>query len=143
MWVNNNDEKLDKDRIGQDKMAMLLSTSALQTLERVKVVIEHNSAANTKRTRTEKKTAMSASQLSSCTLREVCAGLRRREAAKTFVNILALASQQMVKTEQCLLEHVKPSRSNKAIPNDFVKVHDIFLTLRENATCTRPPVSVA
>lgn len=143
MWVNNNDDKQDKGRIGRDSMTMLLSTGALQTLERVKIVIEQNAATSIKRARREKTSAMLSSQLSSCTFREVCTGLRRREAANMFVNILALASQQMVKAEQCSPEYVKPSRSNKTMPNDVVKVHDIVLTLRENATCTRMPVLVA
>lgn len=122
---------------------MLLSTGAIQTLERVKVVIERNSATSIKRTRTEKKTILSTSQLPSCTLREVCTGLRRREAAKTFVNILALASQQMIKAEQCLPEYGKLSRLNKAVPITYAKVQDIVLTLHNNTTCAPMSVSVA
>ncbi|KEG05481.1 double-strand-break repair protein rad21 [Trypanosoma grayi] len=35
-----------------------------------------------------------------CTLQEVCHGMHRREAARAFVNVLALASKRVVSVQQ-------------------------------------------
>ncbi|KAK7197857.1 double-strand-break repair protein rad21 [Novymonas esmeraldas] len=79
-----------------------LSASAQHTLERIRAELATRATAaaqSRKKARVESPPA-SALVGTRCALREVCRGLRRREAARAFVDVLALASKQYVGAAQ-------------------------------------------
>ncbi|KAG5487669.1 hypothetical protein LSCM4_08114 [Leishmania orientalis] len=74
-----------------------VSASVRQTLERIRAELSVRAARDRKRHRTESAASLVGA---SCALREVCSGLRRRDAARTFVDVLALASKQYISARQ-------------------------------------------
>lgn len=76
-----------------------LSLSARQTLARLRSELSRRVAAESRK---KLRTELPASALvgASCTVQDVCHGLRRRDAARAFVDMLALASKQYVSAEQ-------------------------------------------
>ncbi|KAG5507807.1 hypothetical protein JIQ42_08097 [Leishmania sp. Namibia] len=74
-----------------------VSASVRQTLERIRTELSVRAARDRKKHRTESAASLVGA---SCALREVCSGLRRRDAARTFVDVLALASKQYISARQ-------------------------------------------
>ncbi|KAG5486374.1 hypothetical protein CUR178_07686 [Leishmania enriettii] len=74
-----------------------VSASVRQTLERIRAELSVRAARDRKKHRTESAASLVGA---SCALREVCSGLRRRDAARTFVDVLALASKQYISARQ-------------------------------------------
>jgi cohesin complex subunit SCC1 len=77
-----------------------LSASVQRTLDRLRAELSQRVAAagNRKKARAEVPAASLVG--ASCTVQDLCQGLRRRDAARTFVDVLALASKQYVSAEQ-------------------------------------------
>ncbi|KPI84570.1 putative double-strand-break repair protein rad21 [Leptomonas seymouri] len=76
-----------------------LSASVQHTLGRLLAELSRRvSAHNRKKARTELPAASLVGE--SCTVQDICQGLRRRDAARTFVDVLALASKQYVSAHQ-------------------------------------------
>ncbi|KAG5512068.1 hypothetical protein GH5_08024 [Leishmania sp. Ghana 2012 LV757] len=74
-----------------------VSASVRQTLERIRAELSVRAGHDRKKHRTESAASLVGA---SCALREVCSGLRRRDAARTFVDVLALASKQYISARQ-------------------------------------------
>lgn len=72
-----------------------LSASAVQTLQRIRT-----EALRVSRRRTRAEAASASLVGAACTLSGVCTGLHRRDAARAFVDVLALASKQLVGVRQ-------------------------------------------
>ncbi|KAL7697348.1 double-strand-break repair protein rad21-like protein [Lotmaria passim] len=88
-----------RSRDEETEEAIGLSASVRHTLGRLRTELtQRAAAASRKKPRTE----LSAASLvgTSCTVQDVCRGLRRRDAARTFVDVLALASKQYVSAHQ-------------------------------------------
>ncbi|CAJ1016694.1 N terminus of Rad21 / Rec8 like protein/Conserved region of Rad21 / Rec8 like protein, putative [Leishmania lindenbergi] len=89
--------RYDGDGVDDSTTAAGVSTSAQQTLERIRTELSLRAAHGRKKSRVESTASLVGA---SCLLREVCHGLRRRDAARTFVDVLALASKQYVSAQQ-------------------------------------------
>ncbi|GET85844.1 double-strand-break repair protein rad21 homolog, putative [Leishmania tarentolae] len=87
----------EADGVDDSKIASGVSASVQQTLERIRTEISLHSVRDSKRPRTQSVASLAGA---SCTLRDVCRGLRRRDAARTFVDVLVLASKQYVSAQQ-------------------------------------------
>ncbi|AYU76015.1 double-strand-break repair protein rad21 homolog, putative [Leishmania donovani] len=87
----------DSYGVDDSTMAAGVSASAQQTLERIRMELSLRAARDRKKPRTQSVASLVGA---SCALREVCRGLRRRDAARTFVDVLALASKQYVSAQQ-------------------------------------------
>ncbi|CBZ23467.1 double-strand-break repair protein rad21 homolog,putative [Leishmania mexicana MHOM/GT/2001/U1103] len=87
----------DGDGVDDSTMAAGVSASVQQTLERIRMELSVRAARDRKKPRTQSAASLVGA---SCALREVCRGLRRRDAARTFVDVLALASKQYVSAQQ-------------------------------------------
>ncbi|KAH9588735.1 Rad21/Rec8-like protein [Trypanosoma melophagium] len=72
-----------------------LSAAAITTLKRIRDVLGTKTSQPPSK-RSKKETA----PRERCLLQEVCRGMHRREAARTFANVLALASKQLVLAQQ-------------------------------------------
>lgn len=90
--------KRGREEDGEEDVAGGLPASVVQTLKRISVeVAARNTAQGRKKARAETAASLVGR---SCTLRGVCQGMRRRDAARTFVDMLALASKQYISVQQ-------------------------------------------
>lgn len=87
----------DGDGVDDSTMGAGVSANVQQTLERIRMELSVRAACDRKKPRTQSAASLVGA---SCALREVCRGLRRRDAARTFVDVLALASKQYVSAQQ-------------------------------------------
>ncbi|KAG5511472.1 hypothetical protein JKF63_07436 [Porcisia hertigi] len=92
----------DGDGVDDSTTTAGVSTSAHQTLERIRAALSLRAAHGRKRPRTESPASLVGA---SCALRDVCSGLRRRDAARTFVDVLTLASKQYIGAQQLSGSH--------------------------------------
>ncbi|KPA73384.1 putative double-strand-break repair protein rad21 [Leptomonas pyrrhocoris] len=76
-----------------------LSASVRQTLGRLRTELSSRAAADSRK-KTRVKVPVSSLVGASCTVQDICRHLRRRDAARTFVDVLALASKQYVSAHQ-------------------------------------------
>ncbi|KAG5487114.1 hypothetical protein LSCM1_07786 [Leishmania martiniquensis] len=91
-----------------------VSASVRQTLERIRAELWSQAAHGRKRHCSE---SVASLVDASCALREVCRGLRRRDAARTFVDVLALASKQYINVRQALgSDEVQMTLNESALP---------------------------
>ncbi|ESS63396.1 double-strand-break repair protein rad21 [Trypanosoma cruzi Dm28c] len=88
------DENDDENKGGSGGLSMI----AMATLRRIHDEIEM--PAQQQQKRQSKKSRKEVATREYCLLHDVCRGMRRREAARTFVSVLALASKQLVSVGQ-------------------------------------------
>ncbi|ORC85090.1 double-strand-break repair protein rad21 [Trypanosoma theileri] len=89
---NNNNNNGNQSRNGG------LSAAAITTLKRIREVLVTPS--QQQQQPPNKRSKKESAPRERCLLQEVCRGMHRREAARTFANVLALASKQLVFAQQ-------------------------------------------